>query len=355
MEEIEVKQNTDSSINVNEESIQSETEFDVKKKDKKVKILPILKDNSEKSIKVPFKKLPKNERDEEKTSPKIVYPANLYSSLSFNWLYDVIKRRTEENPVKLSNLDEISPEVQSKHFYNEIMIKWYGTYNKRVKAKSTGYPLFLTLLCTNTRRIIISLILFFIRFLSEFFFVLSFKEIITRFNQNKKRHKTILSSFTLLELIFFMLINKCVGLISSRQIVFYVENLGKFTTVQLNCLIYDKLLKLASYNKGTFTEGQIINLIQTDSEKFGIFIATSPEVIILPFKLIYSVYILFSFFHESFVIGFILLIIMIYLFFVFGSKEKKYQRQMMKAADLRMNLTTQVFIICLGKCIFTKN
>ena len=41
MEEIEVKQNTDSSINVNEESIQSETEFDVKKKDKKVKILPI--------------------------------------------------------------------------------------------------------------------------------------------------------------------------------------------------------------------------------------------------------------------------------------------------------------------------
>ena len=345
MEEIEVKQNTDSSINVNEESIQSETEFDVKKKDKKVKILPILKDNSEKSIKVPFKKLPKNERDEEKTSPKIVYPANLYSSLSFNWLYDVIKRRTEENPVKLSNLDEISPEVQSKHFYNEIMIKWYGTYNKRVKAKSTGYPLFLTLLCTNTRRIIISLILFFIRFLSEFFFVLSFKEIITRFNQNKKRHKTILSSFTLLELIFFMLINKCVGLISSRQIVFYVENLGKFTTVQLNCLIYDKLLKLASYNKGTFTEGQIINLIQTDSEKFGIFIATSPEVIILPFKLIYSVYILFSFFHESFVIGFILLIIMIYLFFVFGSKEKKYQRQMMKAADLRMNLTTQIFNI----------
>ena len=86
-------------------------------------------------------------------------------------------------------------------------------------------------------------------------------------------------------------------------------------------------MKIKSYNKGSFTEGQIINLIQIDSEKFGLFIATSPEVIVLPFKLIYSVYILFSFFHESFVIGFIFLIIMIYLFFVFGSKEKKYQRQ----------------------------
>ena len=346
MEEIEVKPNEDQSSKSKEDLISNESSLDFITKDKKVSILPVLNDKyNEETTKFYFKKLPKSYKDEEKPSTKIVYPANFYSSLSFNWLYDVIKKRTEDNPVKLSSLEEISPSVKSKHFFNEIMINWYGKYCKRVKSKSTGYPLFLTLLSTNTRRIVISLILFSIRFISEFFFVLSFKDVITRFNQNKKRHKTILSSFSLLQLIIFMLINKSVGLISSRQIVFYVENLGKFTTVQLNCLIYDKLLKMATYNKGTFTEGQIINLIQTDSEKFGIFIATSPEVIILPFKLIYSVYILFSFFHESFVIGFILLIIMIYLFFVFGSKEKKYQRQMMKTADLRMNLTTQIFNI----------
>ena len=347
MEEIQSNQNIDSKIKVNEGLINNDSSLDLKIKDKAVDIVSIPIDNpKEKSVKVKFHKLSKNDdRDEVKTQQKVVYPASLYSSLSFNWLYDVIKKRTEDNPVKLSSLDEISSTVQSKHFYDEIMINWYGKYCKRVKAKSTGYPLFLTLLSTNTRRICISLILFFIRFITEFFFVLSFKDVITRFNQNKKRHKTILSSFSLLQLIIFMLINKCIGLISSRQIVFYVENLGKFSTVQLNCLIYDKLLKVASYNKGTFTEGQIVNLIQTDSEKFGIFIATSPEVIILPFKLIYSVYILFSFFHESFVIGFVLLIFMIYLFFVFGSKEKKYQRQMMKAADLRMNLTTQIFNI----------
>ena len=339
MEEIEVN----SEPSFNEDFSKDKNSINLKIK-KKVSILPINSDK-ENSIKIPFKKLPKIDKDEEKSQGKIVYPANLYSSLSFNWLYGVIKKRTEDNPVKLSSLDEISPSVQSKHFFEEIMINWYGRCNKRVKAKSTGYPLFLTLLYTNLRRIIISLILFFIRFISEFFFVLSFKEVISRYNQNKKRHKTILSSFSLLQLIIFMLINKSIGLISSRQIIFYVENLGKFSTVQLNCLIYDKLLKMASYNKGAFTEGQIVNLIQTDSEKFGIFIATSPEVIILPFKLIYSVYILFSFFHESFAIGFVLLIIMIYLFFIFGSKEKKYQRQMMKAADLRMNLTTQVFNI----------
>ena len=347
MEEIEVKSNSDIISEKNEETVKNESSIDLNVKEKKVNILSVLneKDIPLKPTKGRFKKLERNDREEFEKKPKVVYPANFINSLTFNWLYDVIKNRTEENPVKLSSLNEISPSVQSKHFYDEIMINWYGKYSKKVKSKITGYPLFMTLLSTNTRRIVISLILFFIRFISEFFFVLSFKDIITRFNQNKKRHKTILSSLSLLELIFFMLINKCIGLISSRQIVFYVENLGKFSTVQLNCLIYDKLLKMACYNKGTFTEGQIVNLIQTDSEKFGIFIATSPEVIILPFKLIYSVYILFSFFHESFVIGFICLIIMIYLFFVFGSKEKKYQRQMMKAADLRMNLTTQVFNI----------
>ena len=47
-----------------------------------------------------------------------------------------------------------------------------------------------------------------------------------------------------------MLINTLTALLSSRQIVFYVETLGKISTVQLNCLIYDKLLKIACYNKG---------------------------------------------------------------------------------------------------------
>ena len=35
---------------------------------------------------------------------KIVYPTNLYSSLSFNWLYDIIKNRTEDKPLKLNSL-----------------------------------------------------------------------------------------------------------------------------------------------------------------------------------------------------------------------------------------------------------
>ena len=351
--ELEIKPRPDDNVIKENENIEQEGDSNsgnsldliIEGKNKKVKILES-KNNNNSNEKIKFKKLENIDKDEISLSSKnIAYPAGFFSSLTFNWIYKIIKNRTEDNPVKLSSLDEISPEVQSKKIYEQIMINWYGKYNKKVKIKSTGYPLFITLLSTNKKKIFISFILFFIRFISELFNVLAFKEIITYFNVNKKRHKTLLLNFNLQQLIIIMLINKLTALLSSRQIVFYVETLGKISTVQLNCLIYDKLLKIACYNKGTFNEGQIVNLIQADSEKFGIFISSSPEVIILPFKLIYSVYILFSFFHESFVIGFILLIIMIYLFFIFGSKEKKYQRQMMKAADIRMNLTTQIFNI----------
>ena len=292
-----------------------------------------------------YNDLKKEIYDEPEKNSEIVYPANFYSSLSFNWLYDVIKNRTEDKPVKLNSLGEISPKIQSKNFFNEIMEQWNEKKQKKLKAKKDGYSLFMTLLATNKDRLIISLILFFVKSISEFFCVLTFKEILMRYKDSQKLHKTILNSFSLFQLIIFMLVNKSASLISSRQILFYVMTLSHYSTVQLNCLIFDKLLKLACYNKGTFNEGQIVNLIQTDSGKFGLFVGSSPEVIILPFKLIYSIYILFSFFHESFVIGFILLIVMIYLFFIFGSKEKKYQKEMMKAADLRMNVTTQIFNI----------
>ena len=351
--EIEIKQRPDDGETKVEEGQEegdshsgSSIDVIIEGNNKKVKITESINSINNNNNKIKFKKLENIDKDEiPLSSKKIAYPAGFFSSLTFNWIYKIIKNRTEDNPVKLSSLDEISPSVQSKIIYEEIMVNWYGKYNKKVKVKSTGYPLFMTLLSTNKKKIFISFILFFIRFISELFNVLAFKEIITYFNVNKKRHKTLLLNFNLAQLIIIMLINKFTALISSRQIVFYVETLGKISTVQLNCLIYDKLLKIACYNKGNFNEGQIVNLIQADSEKFGVFISSSPEVIILPFKLIYSVYILFSFFHESFVIGFVLLMIMIYLFFIFGSKEKKYQRQMMKAADIRMNLTTQIFNI----------
>ena len=107
----------------------------------------------------------------------------------------------------------------------------------------------MTLLATNKDRLIISLILFFVKSISEFFCVLTFKEILMRYKDSQKLHKTILNSFSLFQLIIFMLVNKSASLISSRQILFYVMTLSHYSTVQLNCLIFDKLINFFLKNK----------------------------------------------------------------------------------------------------------
>ena len=134
-----------------------------------------------------YNDLKKEIYDEPEKNSEIVYPANFYSSLSFNWLYDVIKNRTEDKPVKLNSLGEISPKIQSKNFFNEIMEQWNEKKQKKLKAKKDGYSLFMTLLATNKDRLIISLILFFVKSISEFFCVLTFKEILMRYKDSIKQ------------------------------------------------------------------------------------------------------------------------------------------------------------------------
>ena len=83
MEEIEVKPNEDQSSKSKEDLISNESSLDFITKDKKVSILPVLNDKyNEETTKFYFKKLPKSDKEEEKPSTKIVYPANFYSSLS---------------------------------------------------------------------------------------------------------------------------------------------------------------------------------------------------------------------------------------------------------------------------------
>jgi hypothetical protein len=102
----------------------------------------------------------KNKINESQKNAEIVYPTNLYSSLSFNWLYSVIKNRTEDNPVKLDSLGDISPSIQSKFFFNEIMNEWSVKTHKKLKIKKNGHSLFMTLLATNKKKLITQIIKF---------------------------------------------------------------------------------------------------------------------------------------------------------------------------------------------------
>ena len=124
---------------------------------------------------------------------------------------------------------------------------------------------------------------------------------------------------------------------------FTYELLSSRTKAQLNLLIYDKLLKIPMFNTGKFNQGQIINLFQLDSEAFGELIIYSTYVMMVPLKVIYSVYLLFLYFKLAFIPGIIILTILGVLFYVYGQEQEELQSDNMEATDERMNITSKAF------------
>ena len=95
---------------------------------------------------------------------KITYPSNIFSMLFFNWVYDLIKSSKKKNKLKFRYLGEVSENYKSKEMLKEIKPKWYGKYNEimqknRKQKKKSFYPLLMTLIMSNIKRIIFSLII----------------------------------------------------------------------------------------------------------------------------------------------------------------------------------------------------
>ena len=291
-----------------------------------------------------------NKEEKNISSKKIIYPSDLYSMISFNWVNDIVKIVKKKSKLKYSYLGEVSDKYKSKEVLNEIKPKWYGKYNimmeKNIKEKKRSiYPLAMTLVMANLKRIIFSLTIFFIMSALDFAGVLIFEELLGRFKEKKNKNSRVLflQNISIFNLVICMILYKFISLVLDRQAIFISELLSFRTKAQLNLLIYDKLLKIPLFNTGKFNEGQIINLFQIDSEAFGELVDYTTYIIMVPFRIIYSVYFLFVFFKLAFIPGCVILFILGVIFWISGRKEEEYQNENMKATDNRMNITSRTF------------
>ena len=110
---------------------------------------------------------------------------------------------------------------------------------------------------------------------------------------------------------------------------------------QLDVFIYDKLLRISPFSN--VSEGSLVNFIQSDAESFGEFFTYTPATLVLPFQILFFIYVLFTYFGFSFIFGIITLIL---IFFIFASLQKiraKYQKEILAKKDRRMRTTTQAF------------
>ena len=283
-------------------------------------------------------------KDTNEYNNKYVFPSSLFSLISFSWVYDTIKLIKKEKKAKFEYLGNVSDKYKSKEILKEIKPIWYGKYNSYIKEnKNSVYPLLMTLFKGNFWRIILSLSLFFSISILDFFGVLLFEEILGRFKENNedKSNWAFLQNMSLNKLVFFMILYKLISIELNRNARFIIELLSFRTKAQLNLLIYDKLLKIPMFNTGKFNEGQIINLFELDSDSFGNLIIDSTYVINFPIRVIYSIYLLFVFFKLAFIPGVITIIILGFIFIVYGRKHKKLQKENMEASDERMNITSK--------------
>ena len=292
------------------------------------------------------------EKNNIKKEKKYDFPSDIFSLITFKWVYNTISLIKEYHKIKFHFLGKVSKKYKSKEILNEIKTIWYGKYynmlqNNIKENNKSIFPLLMALIKANIWRIFFCLLIFFLMSGLDFIGVLVFEELLGRFKEKKSENSrwVFLENMSLYKLVFFMIVYKLLILLSDRHAMFISELLSFRTKSQLNLLIYDKLLKIPMYNTGKFNEGQIINLFQIDSEAFGELIIYTTYIIMVPFRVIYSVYLLFVFFKLAFIPGILVLIILGVIFTIYGKKEEQLQNDNMKATDERMNITSTTFDI----------
>ena len=260
----------------------------------------------------------------------------MISSLLFLWVIPTLQKGSNPNqPLKIYSLGEISPYLSAKRFLNEILPFW-----KQNSIEQKSFPLFKSIIHANSSSIIIILSLAVLKSVLALTTVFLFRQTLLCFNDKPKE----VPIFSLNVTVFLLLFVKLTGIFVARKTDFLTQMQGAKTTVQINSLIYDKVLKMSNcLNDDNFSEGKIVNFIQMDSEKFSEFLSNSPNTIILPFQICFYFVMLFKYFGFSFMIGMTFLIFILGILFFFQKLKIKNQKQIMKLKDERMKITTQAF------------
>ena len=272
-----------------------------------------------------------NEQNKEKDQ-NYDYPVNILKGFVFSWTRKVLSAANSKPQLEISDLGKFSPKLFPDQFLKDIKPIW-----ERVSKKTKSSPLIKSLLYEN----IYLLIFIFIGNIfvcgSETLNVLLYRQVILHLDKESEGEPL----FDLLTTMTLLLINKFVYNFLFRFYESLIAINSHRIIVQLDSLIYDKLLRTSLY--ANVSEGSLINFIQIDAESFGEFFTYTPATIVLPIQIIFFIYLLFSFFGVAFIFGLLSLIIILIISSCLQKIRTKYQKIVLEKKDRRMKTTTQAF------------
>ena len=259
---------------------------------------------------------------------------NFFSNFIIYWAYKIIHLSKLTN-IKPEYLGKLSYDRSSQKYLHDIYFVW-----ENMNYKNTFYcPLLWTSIRTNMREIIIitlSTIFFSILNVASLYFFRLFVKI---FSDPKITGDWINKYDVVIG--FLYLIIRFMNYIFQRKTTQFLNDVGNKSSVELNNLIYDKLLKLSpSIN---IKAGDIYNYIQSDSHKLSKLMSSCPNIISVPFLIIMYNYLLFKYMGISFIIGFIVMILFLIINYYYRKQFSKYLKLYLKKSDKRMRVTTETF------------
>ena len=270
----------------------------------------------------------------------------IYSQLFFKWCYDILKKG-QKSKLEISTFKNIPHGYSSENLFKNIFQLW-DDYTKSKEEKS-NIILFKILIKLHLKKIFIASLLLLIVTILDFGGIIVYNELLKRFNkdENANEYNSLfnLKKFSLLNLILYMIIYSPITFILHFQAVYICEYISSLSQSQLKSLIYDKILQKATYVNTSFNHGKIINLFQSNTDKFGNLITSLPDVFCLPFKIIYSITLLLKFFGYTIIPCIIILMLLFFLFYYFGKKQNEYENELMDICDKKMKVITQTFNI----------
>ena len=289
-----------------------------------------------------------NQRNSSDSIPKNFSESNFFSKFFYLWVKPAIQlanKRPLENK-DVCNINKDQRTIKNLTKYQEI-------FNKQSSNKKRKYPLFFSILYLHYKYFLFIYFLFIIDLSIVYAKIFFFKRIISTFSRGDFFPENNFSfydirkfKFNIVESIICFIFFKLIGSYNYNYILLQNAILNRKIINETCGLLIEKLLKTnainSSFAKG---EGEKLNLVEVDVEKIGYFFLWFPRISIYPFKISFSLYLLFKIFGKRYTYAILTLIGVIIIIVFFQLIYNRNLKYVLHAKDKRMKIVTYVFTV----------
>ena len=258
--------------------------------------------------------------------------ANCISSLFYYWAFKLIKL-SHKVKITIQHLGTLT----GKHSSFNFMQHFYHVYfDLNYQTKGLVWSIFRSNLSTIFLVLILGLTSTGINVVQ----MMIFKSYVALFKEDKIHNTDI---FTFIYYGVGFLTTKLINIFLSKKINEYQNYVGFKAGVELNCLIFDKLLIVSPSSRHNKAEtGEIVNYVQIDSNQLIRFVTMSPSLITIPISIFAYSFLLFDYLGISFIFGLVVLLIFLVINYFMQRTFKKLQKRRQANMDKRLRMTTAI-------------